>query len=195
MHPSLINHDSKSWGSPSIILSRLSKPREEPELDHLAEARVELGESFEGTVQGKKVDRRADSDSVRHLEEHTRLIPAPFSRLGTPGVIDQNAPHSSRCQAHVSGPVVRGAALRASEPDIGFMYQRRGLQSMPRACVAHVPSSQRTELFVQQWEEFFFRPLFAAVQVLQKTSGIVARLHDRCPPNWNWLRIQLLRVL
>ncbi len=99
------------------------------------------------------------------------LAAAPFLGLAAAGEVDEDSSH----QAGGNGEEVSPALpfdLRSHQPEVGFVYQGRGLQEMPRAFPAHVAVGLPAQLLVDDGGQLLQRVRVAAAPFEQQLRDV-----------------------
>ena len=65
------------------------------------------------------------------------------------------------------------------QPQVGFVYQRRGLKGMAVVLIAHVVAGQRPEFVVEQGKQSLFRSFLARIQVCKEMGYIFVGLQNK----------------
>src|SRR6266568_954732 len=80
---------------------------------------------------------------------------AVFDPLLATRVLDEYAPHRLRCSSKEMPSAVPRPILRADQPQISFMHQGRGLQSLARHFLGHLVRGELAQLLVNERQQLF----------------------------------------
>src|SRR5262245_22422396 len=120
------------------------QPSERAELHQLGCPGVLASQIRERLVEGQQlITWRIDEDSVE-VDSHAPPAAAALQALSVSGPIDQDSAHRLGCRGEEMPPPIEWAVrVGANKPQIGLMYERRGLE---RLAVGLVLQSGRSEL-------------------------------------------------
>jgi len=108
---------------------------------------------------------------------HALLVAAMAEGAPLPGAINQDAPHRFGGGAEKVRPAIPLLILVASESKPGFVYERGGLQCVPRSFICHPGRGEFTQFIVNKRQQFF-RGLRIAMMGGLEDAGDVAHVRQ-----------------
>src|SRR5262245_229613 len=147
---------------------------ENAELRELSSRRVVIGQQVKGVAQGKDVERGAVYRQIAVGNLPARQVAAPLSGLFAAGVLDEDSAPRLRgsCKEVTARIPSLGAPGAIYELEISLMYQRRGLQSLPRFLAGQLSRRQLPQLVIDQRQEFFGRLRISRLDLRQDAGDI-----------------------
>ena len=150
------------------------QPPEELQLDHLALARVQGGQTVQRLVQRERVDLGAPEDLARQRERHPLRFAAALGSRAVARMVGQDAPHHHCRQAHELRAVPPIDALLVDEPEVGLVDERGGLERVVRAFAPHVCAGEPAQLGVDEGKELLVGGPVALAPVDEEPRDVVA---------------------
>ena len=151
------------------------QPGKVAELHELGGLGIMLNQPLEGLVQSKQIFRdRRDSD-FRQRPVLTNTTAAMFDSAAAAGLLDKDSPHGfgrSAKKMAAAPPLRRLAIVRANQPQIGFVYQRRRLQSLAWLLVGKSRRGEFTKLIVDQWQKLLRSAGFAVFDLRDDSRDV-----------------------
>jgi hypothetical protein len=86
-------------------------------------------------------------------------------------MFDQDPPHDAGRDAQEVG-TVSPIHIRCDQPEVGLVYERRGLQGVSRLFASKLPASEPAELGIDEGNQ-------ASVGLLVAGAPVLEQLHDR----------------
>ena len=162
---------------------------EEPHLHHVHFAGIQRAETSERFVQRDEIDIRLAPQDQALIKRDLSPVVAPLLRLAIPGKVDEDSSHQLCGDGKEMRPVLPLDSARVSQPEIGLVHERSGLQGMPRALTCHVAACQPMEFVVNERREAGQSVLIAAVPGEQQLGDITRRsgLHEE------WRTVAIIR--
>ena len=127
------------------------------QLDHLALARVHLSQFFHCFIERNYVLSVSLMQSHRVIEREFARLAGTLVAMARLGMIDQNPAHHLRRHAEKVRPILPVNPSLIYEPDICFMYESRGLQSLSGFLIGHPDDRELAQFSVNQWEQLIGR--------------------------------------
>jgi len=158
----------------------VSESAEESQLDDAALPWVEGAQTVERLVQGEDVDWLLPGQSVRFIESDP-VSAAPFGRPPPLGMIDQNLTHQVSRDAEELCAAVALYAVLIHEPQVGFVYQGRGLESVAGALAPEMGGGHAPELAVDEGHQPVQRGFIATAPGLEQQRYVSASRLDHSP--------------
>jgi len=120
---------------------------------------IEYGKARESFIDGQYVDSRAACGSDHaFVERYLKGSASSLSCAMRTGVVHQDVSHHIGGQPQNTGAVVPHGIRAISEPQVGFMYQRGGLEGVIATLEAHFACCQPVQFRIQARGEN--RPIF-----------------------------------
>ena len=107
------------------------------------------------------------------VERNLQRPAATFGVMMAARVVNQDAPHQLRRDAEKMSAVLPLHVLLIYQPQVGFIDQRRGLQSVAGAFAAHVTAGELSQLGVDQRQQLIERRLVAVAPIHQQLGYIL----------------------
>ena len=127
--------------------------------------------SSRATISGLRLD------GERFLEFDLGHTAAAFLATVSPGVIDEDLAHELRGHAEEMRAALPVGQILRDEPQIGFVYERGGLQGGGRVLVAQVVRGQAPKLVVDDGNQAINRRRIAVLEIEQQPCDLSGRVH------------------
>ena len=124
------------------------QPPEKAAFDDLVLPFAEGGQPSERFVKRQDLLRLLLRQEKGLVEGKMRLSPAPFLCLAPQGITDQDVAHRLGCYREEMGAALVLHTVQADQLEVGFMYQRCGVERMPVSLAAEAVARHTTQLII-----------------------------------------------
>ena len=126
---------------------------EEPQLDHPAPARIDLGERCERPIQSLHLNATGYGAYEYPVQRDLHLSPASLGVAPFARAIHQNPPDHRRTQGKEMEAIPAVDSPCLDQPEVGLMRYAAGLQDVPRRLAAQLPPGDSAEIVINEGQE------------------------------------------
>ena len=155
------------------------QPSERTQLHDLRKLAIELFQPTERIVHRENGNLTHGLDLPRLVDLHMLDAVATFVRMTPPGVVDEDPADDLRRNAEEVRPVPPIDLPLIYQPQVGLMNQRRGLERVSGAFMTQLPSSDATQLRIDQWQQPVEGLSIAPTPIIEQRRDVWRVRHPR----------------